>query len=572
MDDPETIKAKSATSQNQLPTKDSNASMPSPVVNLLSPADGATLSASTRSMPPSSHPSPPASSDATRKVTRTPGGFIGKYIKAYFASLLTVGVIMPVVASLIAVGLYLASGSPIPLFGLQSNSPWYVPLYGSLLAVILWLAVAIPFSTLCTAQGANSRNYNLLRSRLHQLKASLGLKDYADGSYEEINSIETVMNHAGFNEHNKHQRDVLKEAYACCIDISRKLYKSPAGLPWIIGTGYNSAWALLHHAEEVMIEVQDVENLVRGAKHDFLAIEGSKMNGQDELLGDVVQAISMLKPEALVYFKEHQPSKSGVAFSQLTQLIQQSNRSPLAAQTSDKSDTADLAAQASGKNGAADQTAQAPDKDSIESTIRARGEAVARVMLREVRGTLNNFRDQRWEGIVRQRSRLMMSIVVTGIITHALLCVITLTNPPPVLRLNLLAAALFYIIGAASGVFVRFYSESQGGASVDDFGLSTTRLMAIPLLSGLAGVGGVFVLGGLAILGGPALFNVNTAQSMTFGLSRLFSPDPQFLLAAAIFGVTPNLLIKGLQQKAQEYESELKSSKAAETQAVSART
>ena len=85
----------------------------------------------------------------------------------------------------------------------------------------------------------------------------------------------------------------------------------------------------------------------------------------------------------------------------------------------------------------------------------------------------------------------------------------------------------------------------------------------------LAGVGGVFVLGGLAILGGPALFNINTTQSMTFGLGRLFSPDPQFLLAAAIFGLTPNLLIKELQQKAQEYESDLKSSKGAETQAGS---
>ena len=69
------------------------------------------------------------------------------------------------------------------------------------------------------------------------------------------------------------------------------------------------------------------------------------------------------------------------------------------------------------------------------------------------------------------------------------------------------------------------------------------------------------MLGGLAILGGPALFNINTAQSMTFGLARLFSPDAQFLLAAAIFGVTPNLLIKGLQQKAQEYESELRVAK-----------
>ena len=62
---------------------------------------------------------------------------------------------MPVVASLIAVGLYVASGSPVPLVGLQANSPWYVPLYSTLLAAILWLLMAIPFSSLCTAQGAN---------------------------------------------------------------------------------------------------------------------------------------------------------------------------------------------------------------------------------------------------------------------------------------------------------------------------------------------------------------------------------------------------------------------------------
>ena len=477
---------------------------------------------------------------------------------------------MPVIASLIAVGLYVASGSPIPLVGLQANSPWYVPLYSTLLTAILWLLVAIPFSSLCTAQGANARNYNLLRSRLHQLKASLGLNDYADGSYEEIIAIETVIKRAGFSEHSKHQREVLKDAYACCVDISRKFYKSPAGLPWIIGTGYNSAWNLLHHAEEAMIEVQDVEALVRGAKHDFLAIEGSKMDGQDELLEDVVQAISVLKPEALVYFKEHQPGRSGM-YNQITQYLSQSNTLPLTALAPNKSDAADSAIRTSGINGAADQTAQAAVNNNMESAIQSSGEATARVTLREVRSTLNDFRDQRWEGIVRQRSRLMMSIAVTGIITHALLCIIILTNPPPAVRLNLLAAALFYIIGAVAGVFARFYAESQGSASVDDFGLSTTRLLAIPLLSGLAGVSGVFVLGGLAILGGPALFNINTTQSMTYGLGRLFSPEPQFLLAAAIFGLTPNLLIKELQQRAQEYESDLKSSKGAETQAGSAK-
>ena len=477
---------------------------------------------------------------------------------------------MPVVASLIAVGLYLASGSPIPLLNVQPNSPWYVPLYSSLLTGILWFVAAIPFSFLCTAQGANPRNYGLLRSRLHQLKASLGLKDYADGSYEEINSIETVMNNAGFNEQNKHQRDVLKEVYACCIDISRKFYKFPAGLPWIMGTGYNDAWTLLHHAEEVMIEVQDVETVARGAKHDFLAIEGSKMDGQDELLEDVIQAVTVLKPEALVYFKEHQPGKSVATLSQQAQLKNQSAASP--EDPSRKKTVAHFPWTLLNNQFSA--LFHAPGNNSADPNARAKAEKVetaARGTLREVRSTLNDFRDQRWEGMVRQRSRLMMAMVVTGVLTHALLCVIILTNPPPALRLNLLAAALFYMIGAVAGLFIRFYAESQGGSSIDDFGLSTTRLMAIPLLSGLAGVGGVFVLGGLAILGGPALFQISPAQSMNLSLTRLFSLDPQFLLGAAIFGVTPNLLIKGLQQKANEYEADLKSSKATETQAGSAK-
>ena len=84
--------------------------------------------------------------------------------------------------------------------------------------------------------------------------------------------MKMVIEHTGFDENNKHQWEVVKEAYACCIDISRKLYTCSVGLPWIIGTGYNSAWTLLHHAEEAMIEVADVETTVRGAKHDFLAI------------------------------------------------------------------------------------------------------------------------------------------------------------------------------------------------------------------------------------------------------------------------------------------------------------
>ncbi len=499
--------------------------------------------------------SPLINNEATKKVKRNRRENFGMYMKTYSASFLTVGVIIPVVASLVAATLYLTlPNSPLPpLLGIQPDSQWYTLVYSSILTGILWLVAAFPYCYFSTARGANPRNYNLLRSRLHQLKASLNLKDYDDDAYEEIDEIKIVMDDAGFNHCSEHKREVLKEAYACCIDISRKLYKFSTGLPWIIGTGYSSAWALLHHAEEVMIEVADVETVVRGAKHDFLAIQDSQINGQDELLDDLVQAVTVLKPEALVYFKEHQPGKSSIALSQLVQILNKFN---------DQSSVSSLSGHTSNKNGA-------------DSDAQIKAEAAARVTLREVRSTLNDFRDKRWEGIVQQRSRLLTAIAVTGIVTHALLCITILTNAPPVavahqqftawtpVQAGIIAATMFYMVGAIAGLFVRFYYESQGGTSVDDFGLSTTRLIAIPLLSGLAGIGGVLVAEMFATLGGSVL--IGSTSDKAIALSTLFSLDPRLLFTAAVFGITPNLVIKGLQQKAKEYETELQSSKAAET-------
>jgi len=129
---------------------------------------------------------------------------------------------------------------------------------------------------------------------------------------------------------------------------------------------------------------------------------------------------------------------------------------------------------------------------------------------------------------------------------------------------GIMAATIFYMVGAIAGLFVRFYSESRAAASIDDFGLSAIRLTALPLLSGLAGIGGVLVAVMLATLGGPTLIGSSAEKAVQ--LSTIFSLDPRLLLTAAIFGVAPNLLIKGLQQKADEYATELKSSTAAGTQ------
>jgi hypothetical protein len=483
----------------------------------VSGSNGNNSSSSSSVQPVSIAPSQIATNVDTKKLTHIWWKSFKTGFHAYIASLIIVGTFIPIVASLITVVIYLTPLSKL-------TSAWDPLLYGICFTGILWFAAAFPVCAICTAQGANPRNYALLQSRLHQLQASIDLKDYDDGPYPEIHSLNTVLENAGFDENkNKHRWEVGKEVFACCIDISCKLYKFPSGLLWAIGSGYNCLWMLLHHAEEAMIELSDVGTVIRGAKHDFLSIQGSMLSGRDGLLDDVIHSVAVLKPEALTYFQEQTLSKRGMERRKVI------------------------------KSGTSSQKLQAADDTSDREQL----EIAARLTLREVRSTLNDFRDKRWEGLVRQRNHLLKSIAVTGLATYVLLAVI-------ILSFNLISSivltdqkflqegVIIYLIGAMSGLFVRFYSESQGGTTIDDFGLTTTRLVATPLLSGLAAIGGVLftqILGSIAAQNSvPDLFTLKQVQ---------------ILLTAAVFGASPNLFIKGLQKQANDFEADLQSSKAA---------
>ena len=149
----------------------------------------------------------------------------------------------------------------------------------------------------------------------------------------------------------------------------------------------------------------------------------------------------------------------------------------------------------------------------------------------------------------------MASIFVTGFVTYALLCTVVLaivhTNSASSTERNtLLAAVVFYIVGAISGLFGRMNSESKANSGGDDFGLSLGRLISTPLISGLAGIGGAFLYSILilqVVPGSPATL------STIFTVNRL-----DYLIAAAVIGFAPNLLMKGLQ--ANKYVSALQSS------------
>lgn len=467
-------------------------------------------------------------------------------ITAYGASLVMTGVMVPFVASVMMVVFYLGLPNTfIALPGVDPSSRWYAIVVSTLVTGGLWLVGALARTPFVTARSANPHSYGLLRSRLCQLKANLGIEE-VDGELEalerqhsdlalavkKIQALKPGVHDEANCECNQTAR---VDALACYIDIRKMLLQAPAGLMWAMGTGYIDAWSLLHHAEEALIEFECLPEVIRGAMHDKLAIQGSAISGKDELLDKLMQAVKVLDPTAGVYFKEHQPNNCP-ALDELTEAFKKKVLQQMLAQNGLESDV--------GKK-------QGPKASTL-----------ACIALREVRSTLNSFRDKSWEGIVRARNRLLTSITVTGAITHILLCIAILSSDVPSAdhpATALIAATAFYLIGAVTGLFGRFYNESVAGSAVDDFGFSAARLVATPLLSGLAGIGGVLLTVMAASLGGAAL---GKGMSVPVALNDIFKLDPRLMFAAAAFGLTPNLLIKGLQEKAKKFESDLQSSKA----------
>jgi hypothetical protein len=431
----------------------------------------------------------------------------------YLASLVGVLFIMPIVAAVITVISYILMQS------------WYAILWGSAGTCGFWLLIAIPLSHFVSASGANRRSYDLLMSELAQLKTRL-------------EALKQLQKEPG-QQLPKYSQIALAEVEAGYSTLQESLNSTPSNLRWVSGIGYLDAWATLHQAEEALIEVEPINMVLENALYDARRIEKSTIGNTDELLDQLMQAVKDLDPAAMVYFKEHQPTRINTnlqdALQYQTRGIEQIARALKTVHPNTDIDFHEPAPSV---------TPQLPDEET---------QARARVALREIRHTINDFRDTSWDGLLRVRNHLMFAMTLTGLVTYILLCLVIMIRVP---ASAIIAASIFYIIGAIAGMFGRFYREANARAAVDDYGLTVMRLFATPLLSGLAGIGGAFI---------TLIFSSSLAPNATAStLSSLFSTSPQLLLAAAFFGLTPDLIIKSLQEKAEKYASDLKSSKSTE--------
>ncbi len=450
--------------------------------------------------------------------------------------------VMPFVAAVVTVMLYLAFKQlpALPLLLISNNKVAYALINGAVITTCFWLIVSLFCSLFATAQRADIRSYGGLRDHISELEADLSIKEDMWG--------ETEPN----DEEVKRTMEVaLKEAIKDCDGVVKLLSQHRSGISWVLGTDYINAWDMYRRAAEKVFVIMPRAKLIGEMRRDQLAIKNASINNREDLLDDLQQALAVLDPASTTYFRECQFHKNCQTVEELRQTVDRH-----------KEALKKLSEAFRQINPPVDVKINVDDNSSTKNEADVNTEATARNMARQVRRTLNEYRADLWAKLLGTRNQLLVTIALAGIVTYTLLFTSivvlnhpSLNDPPSVANdATIWAAVAFYIVGALSGLAGRFHKEL--GSSIDlvgDHHLSLVRLIAVPLLSGLAGIGGVLLTTMLTAWG---------ANDGSPDLSTIFSVRPGSLVIAAVFGLTPNLLIQGLQKRAEKYASDLEKSEA----------
>ncbi len=270
--------------------------------------------------------------------------------------------------------------------------------------------------------------------------------------------------------------------------------RSGDGLAWASASGYMTLFTVVHKAEQALVELVPEPDVVRYGLEERSSLVGSKIAETTEVVARLDHALAMLGGD------EYLPERD--------------RRRPKADPTDE-------------------------DKD------------IARAVVRGIRTMIDDFRDSRRSGLVRARNALYTAVVFTGIVAYSGVGVALLAGAE---NTQVIAGATFYLVGSTVGLFRQLRQAAVADTiTEEDFGLGIVRLIQIPLLSGLAAVGGVVLTAYLTAL--------NDAADVP-PLTEVFdiSDNPLGLLAAAVFGFTPALLATSLQSRAEKWKQELKSS------------
>jgi len=400
----------------------------------------------------------------------------------------TVGWLPVCLAVSTVVGMYLLSVDA----GLVTApvAPLAYVLLGLAVGLLLWVVGAAATDRDALPERANPRSYADLVGRMSEVEATIVCR----GAAGQI-AQGPAQGPAG---------DLAPDA-APIVQLSAlkaRLHASPPDADWASGMGYVNAWRDLHRIEEALIASESPSEFSGTLRHDELRVEGSKLDRKDSKVRELIEEARRRldgKPAA----DDHQGRDDG-----------------------------EPAAEA-----ALGQTASDPEADM-------------RSLLTSIRQAVNDFRDRRFEALVRNRIYVDRVSLLLGLAAWALLCLAILVGAE---KTDVVGASALYLIGAAAGLFTQL--RSGVSESLEDvFGYGQAQLRRTVLMSGLAGVGGVFLT---AVVGAVADGGASSATPLSIAGALEFTAVAA--VTAAVFGLAPGMLTDQLTSWAKTSLKELES-------------
>jgi hypothetical protein len=290
---------------------------------------------------------------------------------------------------------------------------------------------------------------------------------------------------------------------------------SAKGTTWVSGTGYVNVSRLLHRLEEALILVKPAEELLIDFAADELNLNNSLISNKEyygRVLRTAMESLNQLRQIDRLQKTIEPPTLPSV--TTVGSLIWAKHRKAKSEQS---------------------------HHDEGVKALGIIDEFRSRIMLCEVRSAQNQFQDDQWEKLVHVRDYLTQLTILTGLVLFMLLVFAILSTVPISI---LIAGALYFLIGAVVGLFSRLYEQSKADISIDNVRLAGARLMARPLFSGLAALGGVLVAQKLSASGNTSSFDTINAFN---------------ILVAVAFGLTPSLFFNAIQNQLDVNKTNVKS-------------
>src|SRR5829696_3944981 len=451
-----------------------------------------------------------------------------KKLGSYRAALKLTSPWLPIMAVVLTTLTYLLPeellGRAVVRFGSSINEGVIASFAGLALALAIWLAASFPARRRATARESSPPNY-------HQITEALDSLQYKIRCVCPTGDLTTTVDN-GLDEASK--REALAEVKGEIKEIAKRL--KDGDTTWVTGAGYIELWHRVHRAQEAMIKLEPFSEVAEGAMRDDERLRDANIANRERLLDRLRSAVAVFEaPEANGYLRYLPECKEYDDIRKLGTL---------------NGDVGTLEADAKQNL----RTEVIVEAEAIKKKLRP--EAIA--ILVETRYEINRFRDNSWEGIVNARNHLLDTSMNLGLMTYALLVFTLVLAPEPK---AILWATIYFLVGAITALFARARIEWSAASAVDDFGLTRARLLHLPWLAGLAAVGGVLVT---AVLG-PQLVPVSES-GIAPALADVFNGgNTSLLLIAAVFGLTPDLIIRRLEQQTEKYKADLESTQSTQS-------